>query len=120
MKPLGVPADEALMTLFRKIAARDEPAVTAALTRTRCGPAVAALLAHGADAHQRNRSGSTPLHLAVQDTGRSGAGAAEAREQQAGIIRVLLAHGARADDTDLEGKSVREAARADWIRALLK
>ena len=102
--------------------AADESGVTPLhrAVRTRCGPAVAALLAHGADAHRRNRGGSTPLHLAVLDTGRSGAGAAEAREQQAGIIRALLAHGARASDRDTQGKSVREAANADWIRALLR
>jgi ankyrin repeat protein len=88
--------------------------------RTRCTPAVTALLANGADACRRNKSGSTPLHLAVQDTGRGGAGSPEARDQQAAIIRVLLEHGASARDTDAKGKSVEASAGAEWIQALLR
>jgi hypothetical protein len=87
--------------------------------RTRSSAAVAALLAHGADARLRNKSGSTPLHLAVQNTGRGGTGSVLAREQQVEIIVLLLRHGARPSDKDAEGRSVREWARADWIRALL-
>jgi ankyrin repeat protein len=87
--------------------------------RTRCTGAVRALLANGADAVRRNKSGSTPLHLAVQDTGRGGSGSAAAREEQAEIIRLLLAHGARPSDKDCTGKSVKECVKTDWIHLLL-
>jgi ankyrin repeat protein len=87
--------------------------------RTRCTAAVRALLMNGADARRRSGNGSTPLHLAVQNTGRGGSGSAAAREQQATIVRLLLDHGARASDTDSAGKSVRDCVKADWIHALL-
>jgi hypothetical protein len=63
--------------------------------RTRSTAAVRALLEAGANLRIRNKSGSTPLHLAVRDTGRSGAGSVEAREEQATIIQLLRDHGAR-------------------------
>ena len=66
--------------------------------RNRCTGAVRALLLSGADARATNRTGSTPLNLAMLNTGRSGSGTAEAREQQAEIIRLLLAHGAEPAD----------------------
>ncbi len=88
--------------------------------RTRSAAAVRALLALGADPRLKNRNGSTPLHLAVQSTGRAGAGAPAARQEQADIIRLLLAHGARASDTDGLGRSVRECARGTATRALLE
>ena len=47
-----------------------------------------------------NKAGSTPLHLAVQTTGRGGSGSEHARQQQAGIIRLLLERGARPTDKD--------------------
>ena len=64
-------------------------------------------------------SGSTPLHLAVQTTGRGGSGSEEARRQQAEIIRLLLARGARPTDRDARGKQVDQAAGSAWIRTLL-
>jgi len=87
--------------------------------RTRSAPAVAALLAGGAAPRGRNRSGSTPLHLAVQNTGRGDSGTPHAREQQRQIIDLLLQAGARPEDKDGRGKSVRVAATAGWIPALL-
>jgi len=87
--------------------------------RTRCTAAVRALLMNGADARRRNGNGSTPLHLAVQSTGRGGSGSAAAREQQATIVRLLLDHGARASDTDSAGKSVRDCVKTGWMHALL-
>lgn len=87
--------------------------------RTRCTAAVRALLENGADARQRNKSGSTPLHLAVQNTGRGGSGSAASREEQPVIIRLLLGHGARPSDKDVAGRSVKDCAKADWIRELL-
>jgi hypothetical protein len=59
------------------------------------------------------------LHLAVQPTGRGGSGSSQAREQQAGIIRLLLERGARVADQDRQGKEVHQAATSEWIRALL-
>lgn len=87
--------------------------------RTRSLPAVRALLDGGADPRAPNKAGSTPLHLAVQTTGRGGSGSDHAREQQAGIIKLLLERGARPTDEDGRGKSVRQAATSEWIRALL-
>jgi ankyrin repeat protein len=88
--------------------------------RTRSLAAVRALLDAGANPRQANKSGSTPLHLAVQPTGRGGSGSDRAREQQAGIISLLLERGARPIDRDLRGRQVYQAATSDWIRALLK
>jgi len=87
--------------------------------RTRSAAAVEALLAGGAARRGRNGSGSTPLHLAVQNTGASNSGTPHAIAQQRLIIELLLRAGARPEDKDGNGKTVRDAARADWIRALL-
>jgi hypothetical protein len=87
--------------------------------RTRCAAAVEALLAGGANPRGRNKGGSTPLHLAVQNTGRGNSGRPHAVEQQRLIIGLLLGAGATPDDRDENGKAVRDAATADWIRALL-
>src|SRR3954468_5452853 len=88
--------------------------------RTRSLAAVRALLDGGASVRQRNKSGSTPLHLAVQTTGRGGSGSMRAREQQAGIIGLLLERGARPTDRDGQGKPVRQAATSEWTKALLR
>jgi ankyrin repeat protein len=88
--------------------------------RTRSLAAVRTLLDGGANSRQPNRAGSTPLHLAVQTTGRGGSGSPQAREQQAGIVRLLLERGARVTDRDRRGKEVPQAATSEWIRALLK
>ena len=88
--------------------------------RTRSLAAVRALLDGGAESRRPNKAGSTPLHLAVQNTGRGGSGSPHAREQQAGIIRLLLERGARATDQDGRGRSVYQAATGEWCRALLK
>jgi ankyrin repeat protein len=87
--------------------------------RTRSVAAVKALLDGGAELKQPNKSGSTPLHLAVQNTGASGSGSDEARRQQAAIIKLLLARGARPTDKDSQGKTVKQAATSLWIRKLL-
>ena len=87
--------------------------------RTRSLAAVRALLDGGAHPRAANGSGSTSLHLAVQATGRGGAGSHRAREQQAGIIHLLMEHGARPADEDGRGKQVLEPATSDWVRAWL-
>jgi ankyrin repeat protein len=87
--------------------------------RTRSLPAVRALLDGGADPRARNQSGATPLHLAVQNTGRGGSGSDRAREQQAGIIDLLLEHGARLTDKDGRGRTARDATASASLRELL-
>jgi ankyrin repeat protein len=87
--------------------------------RTRSLPAVRALLDGGAIVRLRNKAGSTPLHLAVQNTGRGGSGSEHARQQQTGIIQLLLEHGAKLADQDGRGKTVVEAATSEWVRTLL-
>jgi hypothetical protein len=88
--------------------------------RTRSLAAVRALVEAGANPRLANKNGSTPLHLAVQNTGRSGSGSEEARQQQVGIIRFLLACGAKPTDRDGHGKRVDQAATSEWIRRLLE
>jgi ankyrin repeat protein len=87
--------------------------------RTRCAAAVRVLLANGADPRQKNLRGSTPLHLAVQNTGRGGSGSDPALEQQRQIVRLLIAHGARADDTDARGKTVIASAAGRAISDII-
>jgi ankyrin repeat protein len=87
--------------------------------RKRSLAAVRALLDGGANSRQPNKSGSTPLHLAVQNTGASGSGSDEAHQQQAAIIKLLLARGAKSTDKDSKGKTVKQAATSVWIRELL-
>ncbi|MBV9354303.1 MAG: ankyrin repeat domain-containing protein [Chloroflexi bacterium] len=60
--------------------------------RTRCAAAVGALLAGGADVQRANGNGSTPMFLATRHTGRGGSGSAEAKAQQAEIVRLLRQH----------------------------
>ena len=57
--------------------------------RTRCATAVRTLLEYGADPVFRNKSGSTPMLLAIQNTGRGGTGSPEAKSQQQQILRLL-------------------------------
>ena len=88
--------------------------------RTRSSEAVRALLKGGADVRKQNRSGSTPLHLAVQDTGRGGSGSEFAREEQRKIVAILLQAGASGTDRDGNGKTVRDACSQEWIVSLLE
>ncbi|MBV9543737.1 MAG: ankyrin repeat domain-containing protein [Chloroflexi bacterium] len=62
--------------------------------RTRCAAAVGALLAGGADVQRKNKNGSTPMWLATHSTGRGGSGSAEAKAEQAEIVRLLQQYGA--------------------------
>ena len=87
--------------------------------RTRSLPAVRALLDGGAQPRMPNKAGSTPLHLAVQTTGRGGSGSEHARQQQAGIIKLLLERGASLTDKDGRGRPVLQAATSESIRTML-
>ena len=81
--------------------------------------AASALIDKGADPLLMNKSGSTPLHLAVQNTGKSNSGSEAAKREQHRIIVFLLGHGASPSDLDTKGKTVAAAATSDWIRQLL-
>jgi hypothetical protein len=88
--------------------------------RTRSSAAVAALLDRGADPRlMEKKSGSTPLHLAVQYSNKSGSRSEAAKEEQRQIIVLLLGHGASGADLDAKGKTVAAAASSGWIRELL-
>lgn len=88
-------------------------------TRTRCEAAVRCLLKAGADPMARNKSGSTPFHLAVQNTGRGGAGAPEAISAQRAIIQEFLSLGLSPTLKDGKGKSVKDCVQSAWVRELL-
>jgi ankyrin repeat protein len=68
---------------------------------------VSVLIDKGADPLLMNKSGSTPLHLAVQDTGKGNSGSPRAREEQRRIIGLLLEHGASPTDPDAKGQDRR-------------
>jgi len=87
--------------------------------RTRCAAAVRFLLGAGSDPTTPNRSGSTPFHLAVQNTGRGGSGAAAATEAQREIIKTFLSFGVSRNLKDGNGKTVRDCARSEWVREVL-
>jgi len=77
------------------------------------------LLTLGADPRRKNGSGSTPLHLAVQTTGRGGTGSSVAHDEQGKIIRLLMAHGARLTDKSTAGKTVAASIRSERVSALV-
>jgi hypothetical protein len=54
-----------------------------------CADAVKILLQRGADPSLKNKNGSTPMNLAVHNTGRGGSGLPEAKAQQQQILRLL-------------------------------
>jgi Ankyrin repeats (many copies)/Ankyrin repeat len=60
--------------------------------RTRCAAAARALLASGAEVDRKNKRGSTPMLLAIHNTGRGGTGSRAAKAQQEEIVRLLAQH----------------------------
>ena len=88
--------------------------------RTRSTGAVSALIDNGADVLLMNKSGSTALHLAVQNTGKSNSGSEAAKDEQRRIILLLLERCASPTDVDAKGKTVAAAASSDWVRQLLE
>jgi len=87
--------------------------------RTRCAAAVRCLLEAGADTALKNKPGSSAFHLAVQHTGHGGTGAPIAVSAQREIIKDLISFGANPGLKSNSGKTVRDSARADWIREML-
>jgi hypothetical protein len=87
--------------------------------RTRCGAAVKFLLDKGACPTLRNKPGSTPFHLAVQNTGRGGSGERPAIDAQREIIKEFLSRGVSVEMKDGNGKSVADCVRSAWIRDLI-
>jgi ankyrin repeat protein len=87
--------------------------------RHRCAAAVGALLELGANPLLKNKPGSTPFHLAVQNTGASGSGDPAAVAAQREIIREFLARGISARIKNDRGHTVYESATSQWIRDLL-
>lgn len=83
--------------------------------RCRCTPAVKALLEAGAGVELRNGGGSTPLHLAVQTTGRGGSGSEASRREQRAIVEALLDAGASVSARDGKDRTVLEIAPADLL-----
>jgi hypothetical protein len=110
-----------LLAAGAEVNARDANGATALhrAVRARCAAAVSALLDAGGEPTLRNNSGSTPFHLAVQDTGRGGTGAAEARAGQRRIIEEFLSRGLSPELQGGKGKAVSACARSAWIRDLL-
>lgn len=87
--------------------------------RTRCAAAVRFLLEAGSDPALKNKSGSTPFHLAVQNTGRGGSGEQKAIDSQREIIEEFMARGVSLKLKDGKGKSVVESIQSNWIRELI-
>lgn len=87
--------------------------------RTRCTAAVRCLLRAGSDPTLKNKSGSTPFHLAVQNTGRGGTGEAAAVSAQREIILEFLACGVSPELKNGKGERVRDCVQSAWIREVL-
>jgi uncharacterized protein len=119
------PADQRrrLITLIEDgadIHATDKNGVTALhhAVRFRCPVAVQTLIEHGANVNQTcRRSGSTPLHRAVTQTGAPGT--AGKRQEALEIIRLLLAAGADLSITNNAGRKPGDYVTDDAIKSLL-
>ncbi len=110
----------ALLKSGADLHATDKNGVTALhhAVRFRSPAAVQTLIEHGANVNQTcRRSGSTPLHRAVTQTG---APETAGRGQEAlEIVRLLLAAGADPSITNKSGKTPADYARDAAIKSLL-
>jgi ankyrin repeat protein len=80
---------------------------------------VKCLLTAGSDPTIKNKPGSTPFHLAVQNTGRGGSGSPAAISAQREIIQQFLFCGVRANLKNSKGKTVADSVQSAWVRELL-
>ena len=87
-------------------------------TRTRCAAAVKCLLEAGAEPKVKNKNGSTAFHLAVQNTGRGGSGADEAKLAQRKIVADFLTFGVSPAFKDGKGNSVLDCAKRSGLHEL--
>ena len=112
---------ELLINAGARVNAQDKNGATPLhrAVRTRSAEAVRVLLKSGSNPRILNKPGSTAFHLAVQNTGRGGSGAEEARTAQREIIEQFLRCGLSPTMKDCNGKSVLDWVRSDWIRELL-
>lgn len=112
---------ELLLKSGADIHARDKNGATPLhrAVRTRCADAVKCLLNAGSDATLKSKPGSTPFNLAVQNTGRGGSGAEQAKTAQREIIQSFLQRGISPSLKDGKGKTVWEWVKSDWIREIL-
>lgn len=108
---------QCLLSHGANLLAQDRNGATALhrAVRTRCPAAVGFLLRAGSDPAIRNKSGSTPFHLAVQNTGRGGTGAPAAVAAQREIIEAFLSCGISPGLRDGNGESVADCAQSVWI-----
>jgi tankyrase len=119
------PADQrrriiALLTAGADIHATDKNGVTALhhAVRFRNAMAVKTLLEHGADVNQVcRRSGSTPLHRAVTQTGAPST--AGKGQEVLEIVQLLLAAGADLSITNKSGRKPADYAKVDAIKSML-
>lgn len=120
------PADQrrriiALLEAGTDVHATDKNGVTALhhAVRFRNLIAVKTLIEHGADVNQVcRRSGSTPLHRAVTQTGAPGT--AGKRREVSEIVQLLLAAGADPSITNKSGRRPADYLKADAIKLMLK
>jgi hypothetical protein len=110
-----------LLTNGARIHAQDKNGATPLhrAVRTRCAAAVKFLLDQCACPTIRNKPGSTPFHLAVQNTGRGGSGEKAAIESQREIIKEFLSRGVSVQLKDGNGKTIADCVRSEWIRELI-
>lgn len=122
----ATPADQrrriiALLEAGADVHATDKNGVTALhhAVRFRNLIAVKTLIEHGADVNQVcRRSGSTPLHRAVTQTGAPGT--AGKRRDVSEIVQLLLAAGADPSITNKSGRRPADYLKADAIKSMLK
>ena len=86
--------------------------------RARSPAAVRQLLGAGARVDALNKSGSTPLQLAVQSTGAGGT--AGSLSQQLEIIEILIRHGADPKAHDCRGRSALDSTKNKQLLAALQ
>ena len=120
------PADQrrriiSLLKAGADIHATDKNGVTALhhAVRFRNAVAVKTLLEHGADVNQVcRRSGATPLHRAVTQTGAPGT--AGKSQEVLEIVQLLLAAGADPSITNKSGRKAADYVKAEALKLMFK